>query len=170
MPDTIITEAPLIVRVGKPEDVHDVMDLALMGAAENGFVDVDNSKLLQDIYDALSLHAGLMGLIGPVGGKPEGAVLLRVIEPWYSRSKVLEERAIFIHPDYRSAKGGRASRLCEFSKSMADQLGMPLLIGVLSNSRTEAKVRLYRRHFGNEAGAFFLYNARTGGAAGPKDG
>jgi hypothetical protein len=45
-------------------------------------------------------------------------------------------------------------------------MGMPLLIGVLSNSRTEAKIRLYKRHFGEPAGAYFLYNARTGEAVG----
>ena len=36
------------------------------------------------------------------------------------------------------------------------------MIGVLSNHRTEAKVRLYERQFGKPSGAFFLYNARTG--------
>jgi hypothetical protein len=39
---------------------------------------------------------------------------------------------------------------------------MPLLIGVLSNHRTEAKVRLYERQFGKPTGAFFLYNGSTG--------
>jgi hypothetical protein len=94
--------------------------------------------------------------------KPEGAVLLRVGNMWYSDREVLEEKAIFIHPDYRNAKGGRARRLCEFSKSVSDALGIPLIIGVLSNDRTEAKVRLYERQFGKPSGAFFLYGATTG--------
>jgi hypothetical protein len=81
---------------------------------------------------------------------------------WYSDDEVLEERAIFIHPDYRSAKGGRARRLCEFTKLTADTLGVPLIIGVLSNHRTKGKIRLYERQFGEPSGAFFLYNARTG--------
>jgi hypothetical protein len=81
---------------------------------------------------------------------------------WYSDANVLEERAIFIHPEFRNAKGGRARRLCEFSKRAADTLEVPLMIGVLSNHRTEAKVRLYERQFGKPSGAFFLYNARTG--------
>jgi hypothetical protein len=37
-----------------------------------------------------------------------------------------------------------------------------MLIGVLSNHRTEGKVKLYGRIFGDSAGAFFLYNAKTG--------
>jgi len=43
-------------------------------------------------------------------------VLLRIGTMWYSDERVLEEKAIFIHPDFRSAKGGRARQLCEFSK------------------------------------------------------
>jgi hypothetical protein len=81
---------------------------------------------------------------------------------WYSDADVLEEKAIFVDPEYRSAKGGRARRLCEFSKQVSDKLGIPLIIGVLSNHRTEAKVKLYERQFGKPSGAFFLYNAQTG--------
>jgi GNAT superfamily N-acetyltransferase len=89
-------------------------------------------------------------------------VLLRIGQMWYSDTLVVEERAVFTHPEYRSAKGGRARKLCEFSKKVADDLGIPLIIGVLSNHRTEAKVRLYERQFGKPSGAFFLYGARTG--------
>jgi hypothetical protein len=103
-----------------------------------------------------------MGVIGPKGGKLEGAVLLRIGAMWYSDSEVLEEKAIFVDPHQRSAKGGRARRLCEYSKQVADTLKIPLIIGVLSNHRTEAKIRLYERQFGKPSGAFFLYNARTG--------
>lgn len=150
------------VRIGTPEDVHPMMELALQACEENGFVDPNPQKLLAEIWPALNLDHGLVGIIQDGGGQLEGAILLRVGPMWYSDANVLEERAIFIHPDYRSAKGGRARRLCEFSKKTADTLGIPLMIGVLSNHRTEAKVRLYERQFGKPSGAFFLYNARTG--------
>jgi hypothetical protein len=75
---------------------------------------------------------------------------------------VLEEKAVFIHPDYRTAKGGRARKLCHFAKETADTLDLPLMIGVLSDQRTEAKVRMYEREFGKPSGAFFLYKANTG--------
>ena len=149
------------VRVGGPGDVHDIMDLALAACEENGFVEPNPQKLLAEIWAALNKNRGIVGVIGPIG-KPEGAVLLRVGSMWYSDREVLEEKAIFIHPDYRNAKGGRARRLCEFSKQVADALGIPLIIGVLSNNRTEAKVRLYERQFGKPSGAFFLYGASTG--------
>jgi GNAT superfamily N-acetyltransferase len=150
------------IRLGVPEDVHDVMELALSACDENGFVHPNPEKLLAEIWPALNYDRGLVGLIGPEGQKPEGAVLLRIGNMWYSDQEVLEEKAIFIHPDFRSAKGGRARRLCEFSKQVADEFGLPLIIGVLSNHRTEAKIKLYERQFGKPSGAFFLYNATTG--------
>jgi GNAT superfamily N-acetyltransferase len=153
----------LKIRTGTPEDVDAVMEIALSACDENGFVSPNPEKLLGEIWPALNRDRGIIGIIGPENGFVEGAVLLRVGTMWYSNQEVLEEKAIFIHPDFRSAKGGRARRLCEFSKQVADSLGIPLIIGVLSNHRTEAKVRLYERQFGKPSGAFFLYNARTGG-------
>lgn len=152
----------LVIRIATPEDVHDVMALALSACDENGFVDPNPEKLLAEIWPALNRDHGLVGLIGEPDGKPEGAVLLRIGTMWYSDHSVLEEKAIFIHPEFRSAKGGRARKLCEFSKQVADGLGIPLIIGVLSNHRTEAKVKLYERQFGKPSGAFFLYGAKTG--------
>ena len=151
----------LAIRVGTRDDLDDVMRLALMGSAENGFVDPNPTKILEDVWAALHKDHGIMGLIGPPGAL-EGAILLRVLSLWYSDSKVLEERAIYVHPNHRAAVGGRAARLCKFSKMVSDQLGMPLLIGVLSNTRTKAKMRMYERHFGEPAGTYFLYNATTG--------
>jgi len=150
------------VRIGGPQDVDKVMELALRASGENGFVTPSPQKLLQEIWPALNLDRGLIGIIDGNAKHLEGAVLLRVGSMWYSDDNVLEEKAIFIHPNYRSAKGGRARRMCQFSKQVADSLGMPLIIGVLSNHRTAAKVRLYERQFGKPSGAFFLYGATTG--------
>lgn len=152
----------VVLRVGTPDDVHDMMDLALAACDENGFVEPSAEKLLEQIWPALNHDHGVVGIIGEKGKKLEAAVLLRIGTMWYSDQNVVEEKAIFVHPDYRSAKGGRARRLVEFSKQVADGLALPLVIGVLSNNRTEAKVRLYERQFGRPAGAFFLYNAQTG--------
>jgi len=152
----------LKLRIGGPDDVHDVMDLALIACEENGFLEPKPELLLQDIWPALNRDKGVVGLIGKPGEKPEGAVLLRIGKMWYSDRDVLEEKAVFIHPDSRSAKGGRARRLVEFSKKVADALEIPLIIGILSNNRTAAKVKLYERQLGAPAGAFFLYGARTG--------
>jgi hypothetical protein len=149
------------IRVGTPDDIHDMMDIAMNASEENGFIKASQDRMLQELWSALNQHYGLMGIIGNPGQRAEGAVLLRVGQMWYSDSPVLEEKAIFIRPEFRMAKGGRARRLCEFSKQVADTLAMPLIIGVLSNHRTEGKVKLYERQFGKPSGAFFLYGAST---------
>jgi GNAT superfamily N-acetyltransferase len=150
------------IRLGTPEDADAMLDLALRAWEENGIKGVNPEKMLGMIKPALYLWQGLVGIIGEPRGKIEGAVLLRTSQMWYSDEWMLEEKAIFVDPEFRSAKGGRARKLCEFSKKVADDLGIPLIIGVLSNHRTEAKVRLYERQFGPPAGAFFLYNVQTG--------
>lgn len=154
----------VIVRVGTPEDMDQVVEVAFESLEENAFVRPNRNKLIEDLWRGLIQDHGIMGIIGKPGNIIEGAVLLRLGTMWYSDEPVVEEKAIFIRPEYRSAKGGRARKLCEFSKQVADALGIPLIIGVLSNQRTEAKIRLYRRQFGEPAGAFFLYGAKTGEA------
>ena len=160
---TDMTDASeLKIRIATPEDMDEIMALAMSACEENGFLTPDPELLASEIWPALVRNHGICAVIGKPGGKIEGLVLLRIGNMWYSRTKVVEEKAIFIYPEFRSAKGGRAKQLCEFSKKTADSLGMPLIIGVLSNSRTKAKVRMYERQFGPPAGAFFLYGAETG--------
>ena len=150
------------IRIGTPEDIHGVMDIATDMWKELGVVPPSTEKILNEVWEALNQQNGLIGIIGEPNGPIEGGVLLRIGSMWYSDEKVLEERGIFIHPDFRSKSGGRARRLCEFAKNAADSLGLPLLIGILSDHRTEAKARLYERQFGKPSGAFFLYGAQTG--------
>lgn len=145
------------VRVPTPDEVHEVMKLALMGCAENEFMPHSVMRVLEDVYAAITKDRGILGVIGPIGGELEGAVLLRIGKIWYSDADHIEERAIFVHPAFRGARGGRAARLAEFSMDVADQLGMPLTIGVLSDHRTAAKVRLYQRILGKPAGAYWIY-------------
>jgi hypothetical protein len=150
------------IRIGTPADLDDMMDIAMNASDENGFVKPSVNKMLHEIYAALHRDHGLMGIIGIPGSRAEGAVLLRVGTMWYSDDPVIEEKAIFIREEFRAAKGGRARRLCRFSRFVADGMNIPLIIGVLSNHRTEGKVRMYQREFGPPSGAFFLHNATTG--------
>jgi hypothetical protein len=89
-------------------------------------------------------------------------VMLSVASYWYSDAHFLEEKCVFVHPNFRHAKESRVQKLLEFAKKCATDLNLPLMIGVLSNTRTSAKVSLYERHFGQPAGAFFLWGAKTG--------
>lgn len=160
----------VVVRTGVEADFNGMMDISLAATRENAVVSPDIQKLAETIWGALTRKTGICGVIGPVGGKLEGAVLLSMGEMWYSREMILEEKAIFVDPEYRSAKGGRARKLAEFAKQASSTLQIPLAIGVLSTSRTEAKIRLYERVFGAPAGVYFLYGAKTGLEIGPDGG
>lgn len=150
------------VRIGVPEDVDQVMVMAEMVCKENGIFEPNMHKIFADIWPSLHQQYGLVGVIGEPGGDLEGFVLLRIGTMWYSDTPILEEKTVFVHPKFRKASGGRARKMCRFSKQVADELGIPLLIGVLSNSRTNGKMRLYESEFGSPAGGFFLYKTRTG--------
>lgn len=150
------------VRIGTPDDIHPMVALALCACEENGFISPNPVKLATALWAALNLHQGIVGIIGAPGETIEGAVLLSIGNNWYSDENFLEEKAIFVAPEYRSAKGGRAKLLCEFSKMASDKLRMPLTLGVLSSARTEAKIRMYRRIMGEPSGAYWLYGSTTG--------
>jgi len=150
------------VRVGTPEDMPELMRLSDEVARENGISQPDFMRVAAEMWASLHQEHGIVGVIGEPGNPLEAFVLLRIGQTWYSSGNIIEERTVFVSKKYRSAKGGRARKLCEFSKKVAEELGMPLLIGVLSHQQTEAKMRLYRRLFGEPSGAFWLHNATTG--------
>lgn len=153
----------IFVREGVVDDFPELMRLAIDATRENAFVEPNEMMLAEHMYAALSRNMGIAGVIGGgPGEKLEGAIVLRIGPVWYSPEPILEEKAIYVAPEFRAAKGGRARKLAEWAKGVSENLGIPLAIGVLSNTRTEAKIRLYERVFGAPAGVYFLYNAKTG--------
>jgi hypothetical protein len=151
------------VRMASQDEIHAIMPLAVAAAEENGFLTANKDYLVRALWQGLTKDRGICGVIGPVGAPIEGFVLLHIGTIFYSDQTCLEEKVVFVHPSYRSAKGGRARKLCEFSKHCADYLDLPLLIGVCSSARTKSKVRLYERLFGEPSGAYWLYRTKTGG-------
>ena len=155
-------ETEVKVRTATPDDLDALMALATMAHDENGFVKANPRKLLNDMWPAVHQDKGIVGIIGEPNAQIEAAVLLRIGTIWYSDEPMIEERGVFVHPSYRQAKGGRLARLVEFSRQVADELGFPLTMGVLSNHRTSAKIKTYTRIMGEPAGAYWLYGAHTG--------
>jgi hypothetical protein len=151
------------VRVANASEVHEVMRLAVMGAEENSFLPAKTELILNEVWPAVNQDKGICGCIGPAGGQLEAIVILRIGNIYYSEQACVEEKLLFCAPQFRSAKGGRAHKLCEYSKHVADILDLPLLIGVCSSERTRAKVKMYERIFGEPAGAYWLYRTKTGG-------
>lgn len=148
------------VRIATPEDIDQIMELAIMANEEIGVSRADPEKLLYDVWPCLHRQGGIVGVIGKPGGRLEGGISLKIENLWYSDEPFLEERVVFVRPEFRSSKGGRGRKLCEFSKKVADELGLPLIVGISTSIGLEGKTRLYERVFGPQAGAFFLYGRR----------
>ena len=69
------------VRTGVEEDFHEVMRLAIDATQENAFIAPDMVKLAMPIYGVLTKQIpGIIGVIGEVGGRLEGAILLNIGE------------------------------------------------------------------------------------------
>ena len=146
------------VRIATPAEVDAVMELAVMGCEENAFTGFNKVKLLQDVWAALNLDKGICGVIGAPGSQPlEGAVLLRIGTIWYSMTRRSKRGLSSCIQPFAGRVVGAQRDLAEFSMDIADKLGMPLTIGVLSDHRTAAKVRLYSRIMGKPAGAYWMY-------------
>jgi N-acetylglutamate synthase-like GNAT family acetyltransferase len=153
----------LKIRLGTTEDMDEIMQLACMAAAENGVMNASKLLLARTVWPKLDLQHGLIGCIGKKDGKIEGMVILQIGTLHYTEEPCIEELVLFVHPDYRNAKGGRATKLCEFSKSVADKMGLKLIIGVFSSINTQQKVKLYERVLGPAAGSYWVYGGKTGG-------
>lgn len=157
--------SPSVVRKAVPADRKSIWDLFHLLHKENGLFPLSEQKinflLDRTLYPEripegdMGLR-GFMGVIGPVG-RLEGLLIMVLSTFWYSDEIMFEEYANFVHPEHR--KSNHAKALIAYSRHMADNVEIPLVIGIVSNIRTEAKVRLYRRQL-PEAGAYFLYNAK----------
>ena len=147
------------VRLAVEADFPGLLAMGGEMHAENGIMPMNIPKVTAMIAEAIRQRGSIAGVIGQVGN-PEAAILLRVSQFWYSEECHLEDFLCYVRPEFR--KSSRAKSLIKFAKASAKSIGVPLLIGVASNKRTEAKVRLYRREVGDPVGALFLYNGKTG--------
>lgn len=154
----IIEEVPR-VRLAKPEDEEEIMAICRELHAENALCSMDEEKVRMRIRECTEQRGGIIGVIGD-RGRIEGMICLVLLQMWYSSDWIIDEQFNYVLPNHR--RSSNASELIIFSKACAEQLKLPLLIGILSNERTEAKIRLYERKLGAPAGAYFLVGAKTG--------
>lgn len=145
--------AETIVRLAAPADEAGVMALTNLIHEEIGLYHYSEDSVRTVVRKAVNQKMALIGVIG----EPNDirASLYLNFEPvWYSDEWHICELWNFVHPNYRREDYG--SRLIRWAKGVADTANMNLLVGVLNNVRTEAKVRAYERLL-PKAGAFFIY-------------
>lgn len=147
------------IRVATMADLEDLLRLGHELHAENGLMPLDEELIRKGALDAIEGKESVVAVIGKPG-RLEAAIHLSFNQFWYTSQVHLTELWAYVRPEFRKSRNAQA--LVEFAKNMAVRFNVPLLIGVLSNSQTEQKIRLYRRKLGAPAGAYFLYNGKTG--------
>lgn len=143
------------VRKATAADEPDLMHLCRELQSENALMPMNQDRVLQYLRRAFNSEGAICGVIGDVG-RIEGAIYLVIGNFWYSDQWHLEEFFNFVRPQYR--RSNNAKDLIGFAKRCSDEIGIPLVIGIISNERTEAKVRLYERQLAKPSGAFFVHN------------
>lgn len=153
--------SPSIVRVAGPDDHQEVWRLFLQGHQENGIFRLAPHKVDWFIQRALNSNLiplgdtgprGVIGVIGPVGAL-EGIVFVMIGSYWYTEDKNIDEYIVFVDPEHR--RSNHVQSLVQWMKDQVEITGIPLITGIISNYRTEAKCRLYRRML-PKIGEFFV--------------
>lgn len=118
-----------------------------------------NETKVQAMLDkAFNQQGAIIGALGPTGAI-EGAIFMLISNFWYSNDWHLEELFSYVRPEHR--RSTNAKELINFGKRCSDELGIPLVIGVISNDRTRAKVGLYQRQLADPVGAFFVHRPQA---------
>ena len=151
-----------VVRIATINDLSEVMSLLAIMHAEGGIMPLDEMEAQSMFMRAFKREGGILGVIGEPGDI-KAMIFLLIAKYWYTRTNHLEELFNFVRPDVRFESGARndyAGKTVEFAKKCSDEIGIPLVIGVLTNRRMQGKVRLYRKKLGVPAGAYFVYNSK----------
>lgn len=149
-----------VVRLAAPEDADGIFGLCQALHSENGLFPFSERKVRAMIDRAYNREGAIIGVVGDLGS-PVGSIYLGLSQVVYSDAWGLFEEWNFVLPEHR--RSDYSKRLIAFAKQCSDKMHLPLVIGILSNHRTEAKVRLYERHL-EKAGAYFVHNRQFSGA------
>jgi hypothetical protein len=163
---TILSALPDAVRFAVKQDLRQLLDLCRLMHAENGLFPLSEAKVAYELEASIRQESGVIGVIG-VPGTPVAVAWLIAGCDWYTETPSISDRMVFVHPDHREGTT-HANDLLAWTQALSDSLG-PLLIGVLAPNRTAAKLRFYRRRFGEPAAFLFTYNLRRRDSDGPAD-
>jgi hypothetical protein len=151
----MITTSP--VRKARPEDRPEVLRICEQDHAENGQFSLSPPKLEATVSRILDGHGGIIGLIER-GRGVEAIIKMQISQFWYTEDWCLEETLNYVRPEFR--RSTNAKDMIAFAKRCSDELAIPLVIGVVSNERTAAKIALYERQLGPAVGGYFIYSKR----------
>lgn len=141
------------VRKAVLADKPQIMGMCEENHRDNGQFSLSPRKVETMIDRAFNGGGAIIGVVGK--DQIEGMLALFIGQHWYTDDWCLEEIQNYVRPQFR--KSTHAKDMINFGRRCSDELGIPLVIGVVSNERTRAKLELYRRILGEPCGGYFIH-------------
>ena len=161
---TLTIVQPPLVRLATKAEEEELMEMCREIHAENGMESMSETKVRAMLHKAFNKEGGIIGVIGKPGAL-EAIIMIVMASSWSSEDTHLEELFAYVRRPFRTKFNGadtvkmpHAEALVNFAKECSDKLGIPLVIGIITNKRMAGKVRLYRSILGYPAGAYFVVN------------
>jgi hypothetical protein len=152
----MLTTTP--VRKARPTDRSTILNILEQNHGENGQFGLSMRKVEGMVDKAFSNDGCIIGTVGH-GSNIEGIIMLLIAQFWYTDDWCLEEIINYVLPEHR--RSTHAKDMIAFAKRCSDEIKIPLVIGVVSNERTKAKIELYRRQLGDPVGGYFIHRPPT---------
>lgn len=159
---TEIQQQP-VVRLATKAEEDEIMEMCREIHAENGLVSMSEDKVRLMLNRAFNREGGIIGVIGNPGAL-EAIIMIVMTNFWSSDETHLEELFSFVRRPFRTKfnteRMPHAESLVRFAQKCSNDIGVPLVIGIITNKRMAGKVRLYRSILGYPAGAYFVVNPK----------
>jgi hypothetical protein len=153
---------PPSVKLATSADAEEIVELLIVNHAENGLASLKLNAVWQTVVRGCERQDAMIGIIRGES-KIEASLGLYRGEWWYSDEQHWIDHWNFVHPDHRKSK--HAQHLIDFANWIGSQMKEPVLMGVLSDHRTEGKLRLYGRKMKLIGGLFAAGPLKQSGAA-----
>jgi hypothetical protein len=142
------------IRICVPADEPALLRVLALNYEENkGLAAINWDKVTRMVRRGTEQQLGIIGVIeGKHGIEATAGFILTNF--WFSDDFHLEEVWVFVLPDYR--RSTHARRLYEWAKYLSTQMTVPVLCGVLTTQRHQAKIRLAQREM-PQVGALFMW-------------
>lgn len=155
-------EKPQHIRAARPSDEEDLYDLLCMAYSENAVFKMSEKKVRAMIEAGTRDRNVVIGVAESPDGKIAGSIGAIFSQWWFTDEWHIDECWNFVHPDYRRSDIRYGAELIKYAKWIADNMQMPLHMGIITTERMEAKIKMYKRQM-PQTGAFFMYNMKSAG-------
>jgi len=130
------------LRIATTDDFQEIFRICCLHHAENGQHSFNELKVREIIWRGVRQDRALSAVIGP-HDNIKAMILLTIEEVYYSDDYEIVERWTYVRPDCR--RSDFAKRLLAFAKKCAEETGLFVSIGIVSDIKLAAKRRLYER-------------------------